>query len=104
LKVSAVRRDPGTYEGKATARSLVQPATVKRTGTIAQTCVRQANVRLPQAGITPVIFTDATFFVIVEGRENGANEQPAYQIQLWRVLVLHPVVDSDSNKTPAKQT
>ena len=109
LKAGAVRRDPGTYEGKAPARSSVQPATLRRRGMVEQTYVSQTNLRGTnfrhnQADITPVIFTDTTFFVIVGGRQNSPDDQPAYQIQLWRVLVLHPVVDSDSNRIPAKQT
>jgi hypothetical protein len=62
----------------------------------------ETNVRPTKANAVPVAFTE-TFFVVVEGREN-ATDQPVFQIQLWRVLVLHPVVDPDSNRTPPKQT
>jgi hypothetical protein len=41
--------------------------------------------------------------VVVEGRKN-VTDQPVFEIQLWRVMVLHPVVDPDSNKIPPKQT
>ncbi len=64
--------------------------------------VHETNVRLTNANAVPVAFTE-TFFVVVEGREN-ATDQPVFQIQLWHVLVLHPVVDPDSNRTPPKQT
>jgi transketolase len=87
----------------------MKPAgTPKRTGTtvaradVRQTNVRLTNARLSKADVTPVVFTH-TFFVIVEGGENGASDQPVYQIQLWRVMVVHPVVDPN-NKIPAKQT
>ena len=105
LKVRPAHGDLGTYH----AKPLVQPSeAVKRAGSmVAQAGVRHTNVgltnaRLNKADVTPVVFTD-TFFVIVEGGENGAAGQPVYQIQLWRVMVLHPAVDPDSNKTPAKQ-
>jgi beta-lactamase regulating signal transducer with metallopeptidase domain len=95
--------------GADEAKVLMKPAgTPKRTGTtvaradVRQTNVRLTNARLSKADVTPVVFTH-TFFVIVEGAENGASDQPVYQIQLWRVMVVHPVVDPN-NKIPAKQT
>jgi len=62
----------------------------------------QTNVSLTKANAVPVAFTE-TFFVVVEGRKN-VTDQPVFEIQLWRVMVLHPVVDPDSNKIPPKQT
>jgi hypothetical protein len=105
VKTRAAHRNLEIYENR------VKPsAAAHRTRSMnAQTDVRQTNVRvtnanLNQTTVTPVVFTDTTFFVIVEGRENGVADQPVYQIQLWRVMVLHPAVDPDSNKIPAKQT
>jgi hypothetical protein len=102
FKAHVVRRNLGTYEAKA----LVKPAaTAERAGgMVAQTDVRSRNVRLTKAVVTPVAFTDTTFFVIVRDGDDGTADQSVYQIQLWRVMVLHPVVDLDSNKIPAKQT
>ena len=54
------------------------------------------------AGV-PVAFTE-TLFVVVEGSQPGSSEQPIFQIQLWRVMVFHPVVDPNRNRIPAKQT
>jgi hypothetical protein len=64
--------------------------------------VWQTNVRLTNATTVPMAFTQ-TFFVVVEGSENGFPDQPVYQIQLWRVMVFHPFVDPDSNRVPQKE-
>ncbi len=101
-----VHRNSETYEGKVLGK---HTATAKCAGSmVAQANVRQANVgltnaRLNKADVTQVVFTN-TFFVIVEGGEDDATDRPVYQIQLWRVMVLHPVADPGNNKIPAKQT
>jgi beta-lactamase regulating signal transducer with metallopeptidase domain len=106
LNMRSVHRNSGAYEGKALRK---HTAAAKRPGSvIAQTDLHRTgieltNVRLNQAKVTPVVFTN-TFFVIVDDGENGAADQTVYQIQVWRVLVLHPVADPGSNKIPAKQT
>ena len=64
--------------------------------------VRQP-VRMTNANVTPVAFTE-TLFVVVEGSDGGSPDQPVYQIQLWRMTVLHPAVDPGGNRIPAKQT
>lgn len=51
----------------------------------------------------PVGFTE-TFFVVILGNENDFPNRPDFQIQMWRVMVLHPVVEPDSNRIPAKKT
>jgi beta-lactamase regulating signal transducer with metallopeptidase domain len=58
---------------------------------------------LANANATPLAFTE-TLFVVIENGEPGSPDQPVFQIQLWRVMILHPVVDPNSNRTPAKQT
>jgi len=60
------------------------------------------DFRLANATTVPMAFTQ-TFFVVVEGSENGFPDQPVYQIQLWRVMVFHPFVDPDSNRVPQKE-
>ena len=55
------------------------------------------------ANATPLVFTD-TLFVVIEDRAPGSLGQPAFQIQMWHVMVLHPVVDPNSNHIPSKQT
>jgi beta-lactamase regulating signal transducer with metallopeptidase domain len=60
-------------------------------------------VHLTSATAAPWAFTE-TLFVVVEGSQNDPAEQPVFQIQMWRVVVWHPVVDPDSNKIPAKRT
>ena len=99
LKVRPIHRHLRTYDAKAAVQSA---ATAQRMGSRAQTDVRLTNIRLTKWDVTPVAFTDTTFFVIV--RDEGTADQPVYQIQWWRVMVLHPVVDANSNKIPAKQT
>ena len=69
----------------------------------ASSMVRPANVRLINASANPVAFTEA-LFVVIEGSTNDVSSHAVYQIQLWRVMVLHPVVDPNSKKIPAKQT
>ena len=64
--------------------------------------LRQTNVRLP-SDFTPVAFTE-TLFLVIEGRESGLPDQPVFEIQLWHVMVLHPVSDPNSTRTPPKQT
>lgn len=49
-----------------------------------------------------------TMFVLIQtqGNETGENSEPGpqvYQIQMWRVLILHPAVDPEV-KPPQKQT
>ena len=60
-------------------------------------------VHLTSANAAPLAFTE-TLFVVVEGGQTDPAARPVYQIQMWRVVVLHPVVDPDSNRIPAKQT
>jgi len=98
-------RNSGTYDGKA----LKHTAVAKRSGSVIaktdvhRTSIGLTNARFNQTDVTQVVFTN-TFFVIVEGREDDATDQPVYQIQLWRVMILHPVADPDSSKIRAKQT
>jgi hypothetical protein len=65
--------------------------------------VRHANARMKDADVTPVALTE-TLFVVIQETATGSSDEPAYQIQLWRVMVLHPVVNLNSNRIPAKQT
>jgi BlaR1 peptidase M56 len=91
-----VRRSFNSYERAAVMRSRnVRPNTASM--------VREANVRMADADATPVAFT-GTLFVVIQGRANDSLDQPVYQIQLWRVMILHPVVDPHSDRIPAKQT
>ena len=79
--------------------SFIRDATAKQnTGSIAL----HTDVRLTNATAVPVVFTQ-TFFVVVDGSENGLSEQPVYQIQLWRVTVFHPVVEADGHRVPRKE-
>lgn len=93
-----LRRPHRGLDSAARAVAMQSPPVEPGTGSI-----RQTNVRLANANATPVAFTE-TFFVVVEGRENGSPDQPVYQIQLWRVMVLHPVADSNSTRIHPKQT
>lgn len=58
---------------------------------------------LANANATPLVFTE-TLFVVIDGGTPSSNTQPAFQIQMWRVMVLQPVVDPSSNRIPSKQT
>ena len=70
---------------------------------LVQTNLIPTDVRLPNAVITPVAFTE-TFLVVIEGPQTGSSDQPVFQIQWWRVMVLHPAVDPDSSRIPPKKT
>ena len=63
--------------------------------------VQTTDVRLNRAA--PVAFTE-TLFVVFENGSNDSPDRPVFQIQMWRVTVLHPVVGANSNRIPAKQT
>ncbi len=58
---------------------------------------------LVNATAEPLAFTE-TFLIVIEGRGPGPFGEPAFQIQMWRVMVLHPVVDPNSNRIPPKRT
>jgi len=60
-------------------------------------------VHLTSANAPQLAFTE-TLFVVVEGSQSDPSAQPVFQIQMWRVVVLHPVVDPESNRIPAKKT
>jgi beta-lactamase regulating signal transducer with metallopeptidase domain len=67
------------------------------------TDVRYNGTDPTRANVTPVAFTE-TLLVVVEGFDNSVANQPVYQIQMWRVTVLHQAIDSGSNKVHPKQT
>ncbi len=94
LNTPAVHRNLKSYERTAS----IQSPTAKPAGSM----VRHTNVRLTNQGATPVAFTE-TLFVVIEGSDNGSTDQPVYQIQLWRVMLLHQVVDSNGNRIPRKE-
>lgn len=108
-----VRVVPASLKARAVYRNLQtertalvhSSATARRSvgSMVAQTDVRPTNVRLTKADVAPVVFTE-TLLVVFEGGAKGSAAEPVYQIQLWRVMVLHPVVDPNSNRIPAKQT
>jgi hypothetical protein len=81
---------------------MVRETSVRETS-VRQTTVRQAGVRMTNADVTPVVFTE-TLWVVIEGRANGSSDQPVYQIQVWRVMVLHSGVDPAGTRIPPKQT
>ncbi len=68
-----------------------------------QTSLAQMYFHLANAAVTPVAFTE-TFFVVIQNPDSGSSDQPVFQIQWWRVTVLHPAIDPDSNRIPPKKT
>jgi beta-lactamase regulating signal transducer with metallopeptidase domain len=79
--------------------AVLTPATAARAGSMD----RGNRIHLTKANATPVAFTE-TFFVVVQSSVHGSVAQPVFQIQMWRLTVLHPVIDPDSNRIPPKQT
>jgi hypothetical protein len=96
LKASAVSRGLERYGRTAVIQS--SSARPEAGGML-----RSTDVRLTNAEVTPAAFTE-TLFVTVQPSDDISSGQPVYQIQLWRVIVVHPVVDPDSNRIPVKQT
>ncbi len=96
LKARAVHRSAQRYVRIASTQSATAASG-------AGSMVRRANVRLTNASAAPVAFTE-TLFVVIEGSKSDSSSHPVYQIQLWRVMVLHAVVDPNHSRIPAKQT
>jgi bla regulator protein blaR1 len=88
LAAPAAPRKPEVFRGAQSAMSEQHAASL---------------VRLTSANAAPLAFTE-TLFVVVESSQSGPTAQPVFQIQMWRVVVLHPVIDPDSSRIPAKQT
>ncbi|MGA2746059.1 MAG: M56 family metallopeptidase [Candidatus Sulfotelmatobacter sp.] len=87
----------------ATHRKAVAP---ERTAALKSTRAEQGAatmVHLANTNAGSLAFTE-TFFVVIGSPEPVAFDQPVVQIQLWRVVVFHPVVDPNSNRIPPKQT
>jgi len=64
--------------------------------------VRANMVHLAGAKTQSVPVTQ-TIFVVIESGDNTVSGQPVYQIQMWRVTLFHPAVDSGS-QSPRKTT
>jgi beta-lactamase regulating signal transducer with metallopeptidase domain len=104
----AVAKPAPTPTLKSRAEVPVRDVDIQQTD-FRQTDFRQAGAHYTDARLTdsnvdgiPVAFTKM-IFVVVEGRENGVSNQPVYQIQLWRLTVLHRAFDSSTRIHP-KQT
>jgi hypothetical protein len=86
---------------------MIRQATVHdapvRDNKVGDSNVHLTHVRVNDANATPLAFTE-TLFVVIKGSDHGSTDLPVFQIQLWRVMVLHPVVDPNSNRIPPKQT
>jgi beta-lactamase regulating signal transducer with metallopeptidase domain len=102
-----IRVVPASLKARSVHRSAqryVRAASIQPVNAVigASSMVHPVNVRLTNASAAPVAFTE-TLFVVIEGSKNDNSNQPVYQIQLWRVMVLHPVVDPNNSRIPAKQ-
>jgi beta-lactamase regulating signal transducer with metallopeptidase domain len=101
------QRKPSLVSAKMTALAKQRKSEIPATIPAMQSSPREQRARsmvhMTSANSAPVAFTE-TLFVVVEGAQNGPTEEPVLQIQMWRVVVLHPVVDPNSNRIPAKQT
>jgi hypothetical protein len=95
LQIHPARPDVATYR-----RHFSTKVTTKR---VSHTNIYLASgTTAPSApAFTPVAFTQ-TFLVVIESSQNGAPDQPMYQVQFWRMTVFHPAVDLNS-KIPRKE-
>lgn len=87
----------------ATHRNSETPAVTPATRPATPEQRAASLVHLTNANAAQLAFTE-TLFVVVEGSQSDPSAQPVFQIQMWRVVVLHPVVDPVSNRIPAKRT
>ncbi len=110
--VRAAAARPNTSMGHASVveassvdASIVEASSVHASTT--QASIMPASFRVTDASsrtplVIPIAFTE-TIFVVVEGND-VSPDGAGIQIQMWRVMVLHPAVDPDGNRIPAKQT
>jgi hypothetical protein len=71
--------------------------TVPSNKTDRSTMVHPTGSKIHSAPVTQ------TIFVVIESGDNTVSGQPVYQIQMWRVTLFHPAVDSGS-QPPRKTT
>jgi beta-lactamase regulating signal transducer with metallopeptidase domain len=92
---------------KATTLAIHRKSVIpERTAALRSTPAEQgpaSMVYLANMNAGSLAFTE-TFFVVFGSPEPGAFDEPVVQIQLWRVVVFHPVVDPNGGRTPPKQT
>jgi hypothetical protein len=91
--------DSSRQQSSKRSAAVQTPATAQR----ARSIVPGSMVHLTKANAAPVAFTE-TFVVVVQSTTHGSLQQPIFQIQMWRLTVLHPVMDPNSNRIPPKQT
>jgi hypothetical protein len=72
-----------------------RPATSSKT--VRANMVHLASSKTQLAPVTQ------TIFLVIESGDNTVSGQPVYQIQMWRVTLFHPAVDSGS-QPPRKTT
>jgi hypothetical protein len=85
-------------------RNLVGAAAMRPNhGVIIPVSLRRTAAGSATPTVFPVAFTAETVVVVMEGNGDGSPDRAAIQIQMWRVVVLHPVINPD-NRIPAKQT
>ena len=65
--------------------------------------VESGLVHFTGSNTSSVVSTQAVYLV-VEHPQAGPFGEPVYQIQMWRVTLLHPAVHSSSKEFPRKQT
>jgi hypothetical protein len=91
LNTETVRRRFSVPIVAASAR----PATSNK-----QVRANMVHLASSKTGSVPV---SQTIFVVIESGDNTVSGQPVYQIQMWRVTLFHPAVDSGS-QPPRKTT
>ena len=105
LRAAAARPSASTVHTSVVNASVVHSSSGP--GSAGRASIVPANLRVTSAkpraqAVTPIAFTE-TIFVVVEGND-GSPDGAGIQIQMWRVMVLHPAIDPDRNRVPAKQT
>ena len=79
----------------------VQDGAIVQAALVEENAAAASMFHFANVNATPLVFTE-TLFVVIQGSAPNSSAQQTLQIQMWRVMVLHPLVDP--NHTPPKQT
>jgi beta-lactamase regulating signal transducer with metallopeptidase domain len=90
-KIERVRPQPGVEQ---TPQSIVAQNTPVQNRT-------DGMIHLASVGSAPVISTE-TVLVVFEGSAVSSNNQPAYQVRIWRLVLWHPASDVTSRRVSPK--
>lgn len=89
-------------DAETTTAQDMQDVAIVQAALVEENAAAASMFHFANVNATPLVFTETLFMVIEGSALNSSAQQQTLQIQMWRVMVLHPVVDP--NRTPPKQT